>query len=202
MSNLIECFPQALSQEQCNTIIHEFKRDNNKKLGRLGGRVDHSLKHSTDIRCRFAEGEEIEDEWTYRTKFKQYSQLIYPALVKGLQLYSGKYEFMTKGMSSWNICNGYNIQYYDEGQGYKVLHCEHENHVRSAYRVLAWMFYINDAKSGTYFLHQDITTTPKAGDLWIWPAFWTHAHRGITPNIGDKYIATGWCSFINVGIHD
>ena len=45
MSNLIECFPQALSQEQCNTIIHEFKRDNNKKLGRLGGRVDHSLKH-------------------------------------------------------------------------------------------------------------------------------------------------------------
>ena len=183
MNNFIECYPQALSQERCNNIIHEFKRDNNKNQGKLGGRVDHALKHSTDIRCRFAEG-----------RFKQYNNIIYPALVSGLQLYTGTYEFMME-LSSWRIYNGYNIQYYGEGQGYKVLHCEHENHANAMYRILAWMIYLNDAQSGTYFPHQDITLTPKEGDLWVWPAFWTHAHRGITPNIGDKYIATGWCEF-------
>jgi len=183
MNNFIECFPQALTHEQCNTIIHEFKHDNNKNQGKLGGRVDHALKHSTDIRCRFAEG-----------RFKQYNNIIYPALVSGLQLYTGTYEFMME-LSSWRIYNGYNIQYYGEGQGYKVLHCEHENHANAMYRILAWMIYLNDAQSGTYFPHQDITLTPKEGDLWVWPAFWTHAHRGITPNIGDKYIATGWCEF-------
>ena len=194
MNNFIECYPQALSQEHCNHIIHEFKRDRNKKLGRLGGRVDHKLKHSTDIRCRFAEGHAIEGDWSYRAKFKRYNQLIYPALINKLQLYTGKYTFMNE-LSSWRVSNGYNIQYYDEGQGYKVLHCEHENQGYAMYRILAWMFYLNDAQSGTYFSQQDITLTPKAGDLWVWPAFWTHAHRGVTPNVGDKYIATGWCEF-------
>jgi len=194
MNNFIECYPRTLSQEQCNNIIHEFHRDKNKEVGSLGGRVDHSLKHSIDIKCRFAEGNAIEDEWTYRSQFKQYNQLIYPALTSGLQLYTGKYEFMME-LSSWRIYNGYNIQYYGEGGGYKVLHCEHENHAKAMYRILAWMFYLNDAQSGTYFPHQDVILTPKAGDLWVWPAFWTHAHRGVTPNVGDKWIATGWCEF-------
>ena len=194
MNNFIECYSHALSSNQCNTIIREFHNDKHKEKGSLGGRVDLALKQSIDIRCRFAQGDAIQDDWTYRTQFKQYNQLIYPALIGGLQLYTGKYEFMME-LSSWRIYNGYNIQYYGDGGGYKVLHCEHENDANAMYRILAWMFYLNDAQCGTYFPHQDITLTPKEGDLWIWPAFWTHAHRGITPNIGDKYIATGWCEF-------
>ena len=183
MNNFIECYPQVLSREQCNNIIHEFNHDNNKKLGRLGGQVDHSRKHSTDVRCRFN-----------NTLYQQYNNVIEPALKGGLQLYTGKYEFMME-LSSWNISNGYNIQYYDEGQGYHALHCEHENHPQSSIRILAWMIYLNDAQCGTCFPHQHVILIPKQGDLWVWPAFWTHAHRGITPNIGDKYIATGWCEF-------
>ena len=57
------------------------------------------------------------------------------------------------------------------------------------------MIYLNDAQCGTCFPHQDVILIPKQGDLWVWPAFWTHAHRGEVPNIGDKYIATGWCEF-------
>jgi hypothetical protein len=36
---------------------------------------------------------------------------------------------------------------------------------------------------------------PKTGRAAIWSAAWTHVHKGVTPNIGDKYIATGWCQF-------
>ena len=196
MNNFIECYSQALSSNQCNTIIREFHNDKHKEKGSLGGRVDISMKQSIDIRCRFAQGDAIQDDWTYRTQFKQYNQLIYPALIGALQLYTGKYEFMME-LSSWRIYNGYNIQYYGDGGGYKVLHCEHENDANAMYRILAWMIYLNDAQCGTTFPMQDITLKPSTGDLWIWPAFWTHAHKGVTPNIGDKYIATGWCEFVN-----
>ena len=93
MNNFIECYPQVLSRELCNNIIHEFNHDNYKKLGRLGGQVDHSRKHSTDVRCRFN-----------NTLYQQYNNVIEPALKGGLQLYTGKYEFMME-LSSWNISN-------------------------------------------------------------------------------------------------
>ena len=33
---------------------------------------------------------------------------------------------------------------------------------------------------------------PKKGLLLIWPAYFTHKHRGNPPLKGEKYIATGW----------
>ena len=60
------------------------------------------------------------------------------------------------------------------------------------YRILAWMVYLNDAVSGTEFPYQERTVTPKTGRTAIWPAGWTHPHKGVTPNMGVKYIATGW----------
>ena len=32
----------------------------------------------------------------------------------------------------------------------------------------------------------------------MWPAYWTHPHKGVTPNVGDKYIATGWLNYLPV----
>ena len=29
----------------------------------------------------------------------------------------------------------------------------------------------------------------------MWSAGWTHPHKGVTPNVGDKYIVTGWCEY-------
>ena len=34
------------------------------------------------------------------------------------------------------------------------------------------------------------------GSCLIFPSFWTHPHKGITPNKGDKYIISGWVDFI------
>jgi len=180
MNNFIECYHTSIS---CGSIINYFNADHRTCEGKLGGRIDHALKHSTDIRCRLND-----------VAYQQYNDLIYPQLVSGLQSYAGKYEFLMD-ISSWRIYNNYNLQYYGEGEGYHVLHCEHEMESPAQYRILAWMIYLNDAECGTCYPYQDIITVPKAGDLWIWPAFWTHAHRGETPNKGDKYIATGWCEF-------
>ena len=52
-------------------------------------------------------------------------------------------------------------------------------------------------KKNIKFLHQNITTPAKKGLTLIWPAFWTHTHRGVISKTKEKYIVTGWINFIN-----
>ena len=41
----------------------------------------------------------------------------------------------------------------------------------------------------------DKTIKPEIGKTLIWPAEWTHAHKGEVLNSGVKYIITGWMHF-------
>jgi len=56
------------------------------------------------------------------------------------------------------------------------------------------MLYLNDVEEGgeTEFLYQKMRVKPTKGTILIWPADWTHTHRGNPPLSGDKYIYTGW----------
>ena len=78
--------------------------------------------------------------------------------------------------------------------GFHDWHCE-VNDVSSIDRSVAWMLYLNDIPEGegeTEFLWQGRRVQPKRGTLLIWPAFYTHTHRGNPVYSCDKYIATGW----------
>ena len=61
-----------------------------------------------------------------------------------------------------------------------------------------WMIYLNDIKvgGGTHFIHQEFTTKPISGDLYIWPAGWTHMHVGVNAPHERKYILTGWVEYV------
>ena len=48
-----------------------------------------------------------------------------------------------------------------------------------------------------FFPNQDLTLKPIAGDLYIWPAYWTHTHYGVPADKEVKYIITGWCRFFS-----
>ena len=85
------------------------------------------------------------------------------------------------------------FQYY--GDGYKMWHTEHIPDEPMNKRVLVWMFYLNNAKSGTQFIHYP-TVQAKKGRLIIWPSAFTHTHRS-EPNKGLKYIMSGWISYVN-----
>ena len=110
--------------------------------------------------------------------------------------YVKTYSFLDK--LRWRLCPLYNIQGYDgPEEGFFSLHNEHTG--MYPYRMLAWMIYLNDAVSGTEFPYQEKTITPKSGRTVIWPAGWTHPHKGVTPNQGLKYIATGWFYYLPKG---
>jgi len=64
-------------------------------------------------------------------------------------------------------------------------------------RKLVVQLYMNDIDEAgeTEFLYQNKRIAPKKNRLLVWPADWTHTHRG-NPPIGekDKYILTTWLS--------
>ena len=90
----------------------------------------------------------------------------------------------------------FNMQRFLPGEGYHKFHNERAS-FDTRDRCGVWMIYLNDAKSGTEFPCQEIILEPKQGLCAVWPAYYTHPHKGVTPNRGDKYIVTGWINFLN-----
>lgn len=85
------------------------------------------------------------------------------------------------------------VQKTDPGGGYHVWHGEN-NSFQHCTRCLAWIIYLNDIEDGgeTEFLYQHKRVVPTTGTVVIWPAAFTHAHRGNPPLKETKYIITGW----------
>lgn len=80
------------------------------------------------------------------------------------------------------------------GGGYHLWHYENGN-IDHSMRELTWMIYLNDIPDGegeTEFMYQKRRIKPTAGTVVIWPAAFTHVHKGNTVFTTDKYILTGW----------
>ena len=133
-----------------------------------------------------------------------------PILRKYLGEYLKKHIFIKFLCFKWDIDDVFNIQRYNPGQYYDSMydsvryqgHMEHGANDYDSIRLLGWMFYLNDIKNkgGTCWPQQNFTSKPRAGDLYIWPAGWTHSHYGVPTPTETKYIITGWCSFSSTGM--
>lgn len=80
------------------------------------------------------------------------------------------------------------------GQGFHTWHSEHGAGPYSQ-RVLVWMLYCNTISEGgeTEFLFQKRRFKPQKNTLLIWPAGFTHTHRGgLVLGPEAKYVITGW----------
>ena len=113
---------------------------------------------------------------------------------KCYSLYAKKYSLLDE-VASHSIMDVV-MQKTSPGQGYHMWHSEVTS-MSSRNRILAFNLYLNDVEEGgeTEFLYQRKRVSPKKGRLVIWPAYFTHAHRGNPPLSGDKYIITGWVEF-------
>ena len=79
------------------------------------------------------------------------------------------------------------------GGGFHNWHYESAS-LSVAGRQFVLQLYLNDDFDGgeTEFLYQQRREEAVAGDILIFPASYTHTHRGNPPLGGDKYIATSW----------
>ena len=175
------------NDQLCKKMIDFFeKRKDLQKLGEVGFRKNEQIKKSIDISLhpRNLSQEGFED-------FKNY----FNYLQQCFQDYKDQWPFLKNNFTYLDIPS-FNIQKYEIGGHFNMMHCERAN-IQSMHRVFAWMTYLNDVEDGgeTYFDHYDLKIKPSSGKTLIWPAEWTHAHRGETLNKGYKYIITGWMHF-------
>ena len=172
----------------CDELIKEFKKARENDLTvqgeqRLGGKlyVDKEVKESEDLAIGPLYTKNPIGDYRYY-------------LQKCLNNYVKKYEWANL-IDPYNINEIYNIQYYKPGGGYKVWHSERTNKA-SLKRILVFMTYLNNVDDGgTEFLYQKLTCPAKKGLTIIWPAEWTHTHKGQISLTKEKYIVTGWYSF-------
>ena len=191
-NEFIGIYENAFTLKECEDTIRLF--ENYHKAGYTYSRLGENkniLNNKDDVAVNI--GPTIELDWDpgFISSFhKRFYDCIYP-------IYNIQYpvlQQLRKHKSKY-----IKIQKTSPTQGYHVWHCEHDAIENCNNRILSWILYLNDVEDGgeTEFLYQSLRFKPKAGTFIIFPAHFTHTHRGNPPLSGVKYIATGWIEFLN-----
>lgn len=176
----------AIRKEECKFIRDWF--DESEHLHRQGivgldskDVIDPSIKESIDIPLNIFDPNAI-------------TSIISDPLNDAFSIYQSKYTVLQE-MSDWSVSEYYNIQKYNANGGYKVLHFESSG-PPICNRILVWMFYLNTIKNGgTEFPYINRKIHAEEGTLLLWPAGFTHSHKGVITN-KTKYIITGWAEIL------
>jgi len=175
-----------IPKEICKNIINYFEKNKEKSIeGCFGAtnnkEINKNIKDSRDLKIQTIYSE---------PPFDQYRIYLQNCLNEYIKKYSDANE-----CERFNA-DPYNIQYYPAKGGFKRWHSESTSKDTSK-RHLVFMTYLNDVKdAGTEFKYQKIKTECKQGLTLIWPTSFTHTHRGIINKKNEKYIVTGWFTFI------
>lgn len=222
MTDFIEVYDNALSEQFCQQLINVFEQSPHKAPGRTGGGVDPSKKVSTDLYLyQHAEYQDLlKVIWQATTHyaceyFKKYHfaligpvglTIAHPDTGKPVAITHDNFaelgepktlDFMRVLFRLGNI----QAQKYQAGVGnYGYWHSEvypQQGSTEPLHRALLFMFYLNDVTEGgqTEFYYQNKSIQPKTGRMVIAPAYFTHTHRGCIPVSNDKYILTSWILF-------
>ena len=180
--DFIEVYENAIPDGLCDAIIETFK-------------TQEVMKAEQGIHQQMGPGEKGA---LYRKDAsiqldavdKIMSGEVYGSLNQALNDYVEKYPQL-KEMSIRSF--GVKIQKTEPTGGYHKFHCE-QTDLEVASRVLVWSIYLNEVDEGgeTEFIYQARRLYAKKGSIVIFPAAYTHTHRGNPPISGVKYIATGW----------
>ena len=171
----------------CDELITYFESNIAKQqIGETGGGRNLSVKDRMDISIAPNEldlpGNEV---------FKLYINSLFTCYKD----YLVQWPFLA-GIAQNLEMGRFNLGRYQRGQHFQKMHTERDS-LSTLHRVLAWMTYLNDVDEGgeTYFSHYGLTIKPRKGLTLIWPAEWTHAHKGNVLLGESKYMITGWLTF-------
>lgn len=164
------------------TFFNEQKEHHYK--GIVAGGYLPKLKKSTDLNFNIK---------INTSPVKNYLQMLTNCLKK----YKEKHKVLDEKLALWDIVENVNIQKYKKKEGYFSWHTERINSVVSK-RLLVFMTYLNDVTDGgeTEWFYQKTKVKAEKGLTVIWPAEWTHLHRGCVSKTQEKYIITGWYSLV------
>ena len=172
----------------CDEIIAYYEKNKQKQVQGVtsGGIINLATKDRRDITLTPKELNLPENE-IYKIYFK--------SLFECYKDYNLQWPFLSGIVNHLDI-GSFNIGKYEPGQHFQKIHCERSG-LSTLHRLFAFMTYLNDVQDGgcAYFNHYDLDIKPTKGLTLIWPAEWTHSHKGNVLKTGVKYIITGWLTF-------
>jgi prolyl 4-hydroxylase len=173
----------------CDKIIDFFNKNKGlQSKGEVINGVDETKKKSVDI--------SVNPKDLYKPDY-QNLRIYFDHLFNCYTEYRAQWPFLNEVFEKVDI-GSFNIQKYSPGGHFNKLHSERTS-IKTLHRLFAFMTYLNDdfEDGETFFEHYSLSVKPKKGKTLIWPAEWTHAHKGNVVNNGSKYIITGW---LNIAI--
>jgi len=191
LDDFIEIYDDSMPEDLIDLFVEFF--DNNPSLRTAGhvqngigqGIIRPEIKVSTDITSYDLPG-------SWRDGYIYHIQ-------QCLNKYVEKYQ-ESNTVSRFGLTEHFNMQKYEPEEGFKAWHKEMEGNGDPNFgaRHLVFMTYFNTVKDegGTEFLYQKRKIDAVKGRTVIWPAGWTHTHRGVVSKTETKYIMTGWWNFI------
>lgn len=188
LGNFIGIFKNAFTKEFCEQIIKQYEDMVESGHGQTRFDSENAARTWKDDTQVFAD--DI-DYIPLRKGTKEFNELFWN---KYFPIYEQEYSVLKTSGRHTNY--SFKIQKTKVGGGYHVWHYESANREHSS-RLLTWILYLNDVHEGgeTEFLYQHMRVKPEQGTLVIWPAAFTHTHRGNPPLSNEKYIVTGWTEF-------
>lgn len=168
-------------------LIQYFEDHPRKVPGVCGNdELKPSVKSSTDI--QLTHNEMLEDKPV---------NAYFRSLNECLKEYVKEFPECSINVDSWDVSNA-NIQKYKPKEGYYKWHCERTGPINMARHLVFSTFLNNVTKGGhTEFKYQKKAIEAVEGKTIIFPADWTYTHRGRVSKTQEKYIITGWLSFID-----
>ncbi len=209
MDNFIEIYEKAVSADICNYFIRFFEKQD--KLGNTwpgtmgGGHVKKSWKNCTDLNVRRDEKVKELKEFKEPAHLKmlgRYEKIVDEKFAEYFKIYNTGLGMVAdettemKFYSCRDVDSGPLMHRYEPPQeGFHVWHADWGPWGGSpTHRMVVGMLYLNDVHEGgeTEFYHQQLAVKPTQGTIVVWPAYFTHTHRGNPPVSNTKYIMNKW----------
>ena len=176
-ATFVQGYPGALSPQACEDIVARFEADPRKYPSRTATRRNPLIRSGTMLDIPRYE------EWA------DVCSLVTQVTCRCLDDYVHRYpnlKFLAR--SEHSLITPPIIERIEPGQGYGF-------HVDAGAggthdRIVSGLFYLRDITEGgeTEFPFQVMHVKPKAGLLLLFPPFWTHLHRGVSPVVGPDFM--------------
>jgi hypothetical protein len=174
----------------CQHLIEEFERFSEQGAGSDRLQSEGANRHIKDDYQLFLNGKNFN---MHEFDGINPENMFFDGLQKCYEQYVEKYSVLKEGRIN---CNHMKMQRTTEGGGYHIWHSEQSNG-EQANRCLVYILYLNSlpevSNGETEFLYQKRRVNPVENTMVLWPAGFTHPHRG-NPVYGNtaKYVVTGW----------
>lgn len=190
IKDFIAVYKNVYPEGYCQHLINEFERLVDSGAGVNRQRGEGALKHNKDdLQLGLNFGVHTVAQFNNDST----TSVFFNGLQRCYDHYCEQFSVLRDGKINGTAMK---MQRTDPGGGYHVWHGEQGNG-NHADRVLVYMLYLNtldqDGAGETEFLYQQRRISPEENSMVLWPAAFTHAHRGnVVHGNKSKYIVTGW----------